>query len=91
VRNGGAYDARFTIKYSFERVRFTKESGIFGLGENKVIEIPFGATDLSLDIEQEIQENVCATIVTKRFDQPVKLCYKIYGNAIAPKYEEIAC
>jgi hypothetical protein len=90
VRNSGGYVARFSLTYNLNGHDFTKDSGDFSLGVNKSVDIPTGATNIRLKVE-EMWGFGWSTIFTKTFAEPVTKCYKVYGTTLDPKYEEISC
>lgn len=91
VRNDGGYVARFSVSYTLDGQRFTKESGDFTLGVNKEVEIPAGATDVALKVEEAWFIASWSTIFAENFDGPVSKCYKIWGTTLDPAWEEIEC
>ena len=88
VRNEGGYVARFSLSYTFQGHNFTKNSGTFSLGVNKSIEIPEGATDIHLKVE-EMWGFGWSTIFTKVFPTPESKSYKVYGTTLNPKWAEL--
>jgi hypothetical protein len=90
VRNEGGYVARFSVSYDLNGQEFTKDSGNFTLGVNASIEIPAGATNIRLKVE-EMWGFGWSTIFNKTFPEPVTACYKIYGTTLDPKHSEISC
>jgi hypothetical protein len=90
VRNGGGYVARFSLSYDYQGQEFSKDSGNFTLGVNKSIEIPSGATNLRLKVE-EMWGFGWSTIFTETFADAVTKCYEVYGTTLQPKYKSIAC
>jgi len=91
VRNEGGYVAKFSITYAFQGKEVTKTSDNFTLGVNKTLEIPEGATNIYLKVEEYWFIGQTTTIFTKTFPTPVTKCYKIWGTTLNPKWEEISC
>jgi len=91
VRNEGGYVARFHVTYDYEGGSFTKDSGEFSLGVNKSVEIPEGASNITLKVEEAWFINSWSTIFTESFATPVKKCYKIWGTTLSPAWEETKC
>lgn len=91
VRNSGGYVARFSVSYKFAGKDFSKDSGDFSLGVNKSIDVPAGATDIHLKVEEAWFINSWTTIFTQNFGSPVTKCYKIWGTTLNPSWEETSC
>lgn len=91
VRNNGGYVARFSVSYDFKSKSFSKDSGDFTAGVNKSIEIPAGATNINLKVEEAWFINSWSTIFTKHFAAPAQHCYEITGTTLNPGWKEISC
>lgn len=91
VRNTGGYVAKFSITYDFQGKEVTEDSGNFTAGVNKTLEIPSGATNIYLKVEEYWFIKSTTTIFTQRFPEPVTKCYKIWGTTLNPKWEETDC
>ncbi len=91
VRNNGGYVARFSISYVLEGQGFSKDSGNFTLGVNKEIDIPAGATDIHLKVEEAWFIASWSTIFAKTFAEPVTKCYEIHGTTLRPGWKEVPC
>ncbi|KAK7602824.1 hypothetical protein V9T40_006798 [Parthenolecanium corni] len=91
VRNGGGYVAIFNVDYDLNGQRKSEDSGQFSLGVNKEIQIPNGATNIYLKVEEYWFFASRTTVFTKSFDSPVHKCYKIWGTTLSPLWEEEAC
>lgn len=91
IRNTGGYVAKFSITYDYQGKEVTKSSGKFSAGVNKTLEIPEGATNIYLKVEEYWFISSTTTIFTKKFPAPVTKCYKIWGTTLNPKWEETDC
>lgn len=89
VRNTGGYVARFSVTYTLDGKEYKQESGEFTAGVNKSIEIPAGATNVNLKVEDAWFICSWSTIFTKHFDSPVAKQYHIYGTTLNPGWEEM--
>jgi hypothetical protein len=90
VRNGGGYVAKFSVTYKLHGQDFSKDSGTFTLGVNKAVDLPAGATDIHLKVEENWAFG-WSTIFTKVFSEPAVKCYEIHGTTLNPKWKEVSC
>ncbi|KAK7590707.1 hypothetical protein V9T40_002320 [Parthenolecanium corni] len=91
VRNRGGNMATFTLDYDMNGQRESKSSGNFPLDVNKEIQIPNGATNITLKVEEYWSYPLKTTVFTKSFNSPVRKCYKIEGTTFSPLWKEVAC
>ena len=93
VRNEGGYVARFRVTYTLDNKEYTRDSGNFPLGQNRSVDIPAGATDIHLKVEDLVWPwpESWSTIFTKSWSSPETHCYKVYGTTLNPAYAEIKC
>ncbi|QNP68858.1 hypothetical protein IAG44_04915 [Streptomyces roseirectus] len=91
VRNDGGYVATFDVAYDLDGRRTTEKSGNFTLGVTKELEVPAGATNIDLKVEEYWLPALKTTIFTKHFESPVTECYSIWGTTLAPAYRQISC
>ncbi|KAK7603309.1 hypothetical protein V9T40_003308 [Parthenolecanium corni] len=91
VRNSGGYVAVFNVDYDLNGERKSESSGKFTLGVNKEINIPSGATNVYLKVEEYWFPGQKTTIFTKSYASPVHKCFKIWGTTLSPSYAEENC
>lgn len=83
ITNGGGYVMWFTVKYKHNGGFQTKESPNFTLGFSKSIEVPAGATDVTITAAQTTGE-----IFEKKLDKPETKCYKCWGTIFSTGWGE---
>ena len=91
VRNSGGYVAVFNADYDMNGQRHSKSSGKFSLGVNRDIQIPDGATNVYLKVEEYWFPGQKTTIFTRSYPYPVTKCFKIWGTTLNPKWAEENC
>lgn len=91
IHNGGGYVAVFSVSYTLNDERKTKESPNYTLGVSKTIEIPDGATDIYVKSEAFAFIGKRSTIFTKQYDEPVQKCFRIWGTTLGTSSEEEKC
>ena len=90
IENRGAYVAKFTVAYTVDGNRTTKESDNFSAGVTKSIEIPAGATNIQLCAQDAWFFGSWNDIFSKSFDTPVTKKYRVSGTTLNTSYEEIS-
>lgn len=88
VYNTGAYVAKFTLEYTVNGVRMTRESDKITAGVTKTLDIPADATDITLHVLDEVFINVWSTIFSQHFDTPVCKSYHVWGTTLITEWEE---
>lgn len=91
VTNKGAYVAAFSITYKLKNRQVTQHSGNFTNPTNQALNIPSGATEIFLKIEEMVFFRTWSAFHTERFDMPVTKCYSISGTTLNPKCKEVPC
>ena len=90
VTNEGFYIARFTVAYKLGGKDFLRESTHLAPSQRDCIDIPKGATDITV---RAFARHVLSwsVIFTEKFDKPVTKCYKVYGTIFDLHHAEIEC
>lgn len=91
VYNSGGYVATFSVSYNLNGQSQSEDSGDFTLGVTKSVNIPDGASNVYLKVEEYWFPGQKTTIFTKSFDGPVQQCFKIWGTTLNPSYDSISC
>ncbi|KAK7590706.1 hypothetical protein V9T40_002319 [Parthenolecanium corni] len=91
VHNSGSYVATFNMDYDMNGQRESESSGNFPLDMEKEVQIPDGATNINLKVEEYWSHHSKTTVFTKSFNSPVCKCYKIEGTTFSPLWKEVAC
>ena len=89
IENRGAYVAKFTVSYDLDGKRITKETDNFTSGVTKSIEIPAGATAISLCAMDAWFIGQWNDIFAKTFEEPVVKKYRVSGTTLNTAFEEI--
>lgn len=90
IRNYGGYMTVFKIDYDLSGSRKSVSSGDFGLGDQKEITIPDGATNVDLTAEYYWLSGP-NPIFTKSYLGPVHKCFQVRGTTSNPSYDEVNC
>lgn len=90
ISNSGGYVAKFTLSYSLDGKRYSKESDNFTSGITKSMEIPAGATNVVVTALAAWFIASWNEIFSKKFDGPVVKKYRVSGTTLNTSYEEIS-
>ena len=90
ISNSGGYVAKFTLSYSLDGKRYSKESDNFTSGITKSMEIPAGATNVVVTAMAAWFIASWNEIFSKKFDGPVVKKYRVSGTTLNTSYEEIS-
>ena len=88
VYSTGVYVAKFTLDYTFNGVRMSQESDSITAGVTKTLDIPAGATDITLHVKDAVFFGAWSTIFSQHFDTPVCKKYHIWGTTLDTGWEE---
>ena len=88
VYSTGAYVAKFTLDYTFNGTRMSQESDSITAGVTKTLDIPAGATDITLHVKDAVFFGAWSPIFSKHFDTPVCKKYHIWGTTLDTDWEE---
>jgi len=91
VKNTGGFIARFDVQYMSEGREITVGSGKFTAGTSSSIVIPHDATNISLKIKVKVFIGSWSTVITKIFEQPIKMCFEVYGTTLNAHVKEVTC
>lgn len=89
IENNGAYIARFHVSYSLNNLRLTRDSGKFTAGNSGVVQIPEGATNLEVTVQDEYFIASWRTIFNARYAHTVSKRFEISGTTLNPSYREV--
>lgn len=86
-----AFVTDFSVSYTFEGHRYTKQSGDICALQKVCLGIPEGATGVNLTIRAEVFIATWKDIYTAMFDKPVRKCYRTSGTIFSPQCNEVVC
>ncbi|KOA77859.1 hypothetical protein ADU85_03485 [Clostridium botulinum] len=91
VVNNGAFFASFDVTYQLEGEVYTNSSYEFGAGVTKRINIPSGATTLTVRIQIAQFIGVWSDVLTKIYPTSGEYCFQVNGTTFAPSCKEVNC
>ena len=83
--NEGGYAARFFVTYTLNGAKKSFKSGSKPIGKRWNVNIPAGATSVTAKAERHTGFK-WSQIFYVTFPSPPKICYKVYGTTLSPKY-----
>jgi hypothetical protein len=83
IRNSGAYNTEFWVKYVWLGEQMRKESGSFPVGQSKTIQVPCDAVDIEIKAKAVGGEY----IFTKTFPNAIDRCYRVKGTTLMTRHE----
>ncbi|KEI04900.1 hypothetical protein ADU90_03385 [Clostridium botulinum] len=91
VTNNGAFFASFDVIYLLEGQVYTATSSEFGAGVTRIINIPSGATNITVKIEIAEFIGVWSTLLTKIYQTTGEYCFQTSGTTLSPSCKEVTC
>lgn len=88
VRNDGQYKARFEVSYQLNTIELSQNSGRFGSGEQRSLNIPKGAKNLVIKADEQINSHpgIWKEIFTMKYPYAGERNFRLWGTNLYPRY-----